>query len=602
MRQLQSSLFSAILFGLLLGGAACSSKVEPTIPTDAATAETPEPGDSKSANFQSSFSIDIDSADSEGSVQIAAPAFRDRHEDFALKFTYRNGAKGKFLMTEAMGGGVGVLDIDADGFCDLVMPQGGNVEGGPFELPSLFRSIGGVGFRQVPDQALQDSRGYGQGVSVSDFNNDGFDDVYMTSVGKNFLWVNQGDGTFESDETSATVSKELWSTSAAWGDLDRDGNLDLFVCNYLDYDPLNPLPCPRDDGSPAMCDPQDLESLPNSVFINLGDGTFREASRDIGLTGEGSKSLGVVIADFNSDNWLDVFVANDTTANFCFMNQQNGRFVERANELGCAMSGDGAFQASMGVALGDYDRNGTPDLYVTHFYSDSNTLYHGLGGSGFSDATRLTGLHQPTLPHLGFGTVMMDFNHDGHEDLLVTNGHIDDWSYKGDPFEMPPQCFSYDGESWRECSHQCGAFFHEKRIGRGIALVDVDRDGDWDPVIVHQNSPTALLLNESNDGHWIKVRLIGRDSNRRGVGVRATTIQEGRMIVQQLAGGASYCSSHEPALIFGLGDSSQNVELQIVWPSGARQTLRDCRVDQTLVVVEPAETADDDSPGFWTVP
>ena len=525
-------------------------------------------------------------------VPFACPLFIEVSTEVGVQFQYDNGATGKALMIESAGGGAGWLDYDGDGSWDLYLVQGGNPTPKPDEtlLPDcLYRNMGDGRFRDVSRLAGVTDGGYGYGAAVGDYDNDGFDDLYVTNVGHNVLYHNLGDGTFQEVTEAADVDDPRWSTSAAWGDLDHDGDLDLFVCNYLKYDPFHPFPCPKKDGSPGICHPQDLPAEPNEVFLNHGDGTFRRVAHEWGLDGEekDSKSLGVVIADLNGDGRVDVYVANDTTANFLFVNQGQGRFQESAAKLGCAMNGQGSYQASMGVAVGDYDRNGFLDLYVTHFTDDSNTLYQNLGPAGFHDSTRTTGLHQPTLKYLGFGTVMADFNQDGHEDLFVTNGHIDDWRDKGELFEMPPQLFTYTGTKWEECSEKAGQPFREQRIGRAVASCDFDDDGDLDLAVVHQNTPTWLLRNDSQRGHWLKVRLIGRSSNRRGVGSQVTLRQGQSVLVQQLMGGTSYCASHQPVLVFGLGESNANCSIEIRWPSGISQQVDNIEPDRSLVLMEP---------------
>jgi hypothetical protein len=453
----------------------------------------------------------------------------------------------------------------------------------------LYRNQGDSTFVEVSQAAAVDERGYGQGIAVGDFDNDGFDDIYVTNVGRNVLFQNNGDGTFREMTDYAGVGDNYWGTSAAWGDLDLDGDLDLFLCNYVKYDVLKPVDCPRPDGKPGVCPPVYVEPRRNQCFENLGNGRFRPVAREWGLRGDGSKSLGVVIADFDGDHRPDVFVANDTTANFFFRNRGDRRFEEAATLLGCAMSETGVLQASMGIGFGDFDRNGFPDLYLTHFTRDSNTMYANLGPNGFHDTTRSSGLHQPTFPFLGFGTVMTDFNHDGRDDLFVTNGHIDDWRNEGQLWRMPPQLFTYDGRNWLDCRQQAGPFFEKKLIGRAVAMADYDGDGDRDLVIVHQNSPTVLLQNDSVGGHWLSLRFVGQASNRRGIGVQVTLQQGSTQLVQQLPGGTSFCASHEPALDFGLGESDQPCSLIIHWPSGRTQERKGVAPNQKLILIEPNE-------------
>lgn len=495
-------------------------------------------------------------------------------------------------MVEATGGGAAWVDYDRDGLLDLYFCQGGNPATTAREtepLDQLYRQTSSGQFVCTTDGAAIIERQYGQGVSVADFDDDGFDDIYVTNVGPNTLLKNQGDGTYQDISIPAGVDNKLWSTSSAWSDLDHDGDLDLYVCNYVDYDPYHPLPC-GSDGKPGTCHPMHVQAVPDECYFNQGDGTFRGEAQSRGLFGSDNKALGVVLADLNNDGLADVYVANDTTPNFLFINQGQGQFVESANILGCALNRDGLAQASMGLALGDYDHNGWLDLYCTHFTRESNTLYKNLGPTGFQDVTGIVGLHVPTLKKLGFGSVMTDFNQDGHEDIFVANGHVDDWRNKGDEYEMEAQLFSYEGPRFVECTASGGDFFSRKMIGRGVAQGDFDNDGDWDLVVVPQNIPVALLKNESQRGNWLKLRFIAK-GNRRGVGTRVVLHQSGRSRTQELAGGVSYCSGHEAALIFGLGSDSSPVDLDIRWPDGSTQQLHDVFVNRDRILRQPSEVS-----------
>jgi hypothetical protein len=517
-----------------------------------------------------------------------------------VDFTYRNGATGKVLMVEATGGGAAWLDYDRDGLLDLYLCQGGDpATSCPEAEPndSLFRQAIGVGgtgeefarrFSPRTDEAFVVERGYSQGVAVGDFDDDGFDDVYVTNVGANTLFRNLGDGTFQDVTRDAGVAGTLWSSSAAWGDLDGDGDLDLYVCNYVDYDPRHPIPCGTKE-KPGTCHPMHVEAVPDDCFFNQGDGSFTEEARSRGLFGPGNKALGVVIARLTDDDLPDVYVANDTTANFLFVNQGRGVFKELAYDMGCAVNRDGHAQASMGVGLGDYDRNGRLDLYCTHFTKESNTLYRNLGETGFQDATGLVGLHTPTLDYLAFGTIMEDFNQDGHEDIFVANGHVDDWREKGDLLDMPAQLFSYEGPRFVECTANAGDYFRRKVIGRGVARGDFDGDGDWDLAVVHQNSPLSVLRNDSERGHWLKVRCVAA-GNRRGIGTRVVARRGGESWTREMAGGTSYAAAHESALLFGFGAVGSDVELEIHWPDGRRETVADVTLDRELILRQSQET------------
>lgn len=520
---------------------------------------------------------------------VPAIDFSEVAQQIGLSHLYRNGEQGQSIMVETLGGGCGWLDYDRDGHWDLYLNQGGDpTQDANSSQPTdaLFQNQGGEGFIETTECSFLAEFGYGMGVAIGDYDNDGFDDVYLTNVGRNALWKNQGDGTFEEVGESADVNDERWSTSAAWADLDLDGDLDLYVCNYLIYDPQDPLECRTKEGEFRICHPRDLDPWPDEFFVNRGDGTFSREARQRGLVGDGGKALGVAIADFNNDGLPDIYVANDTTANFLFLNQGAARFTENAYLLGCAVDRNGSFQASMGVGVGDLNNNGFLDIYATHFQDESNTLYDNLGSHGFQDITGIAGLHEPTKPYLGFGVVISDFNQDGLQDIFVTNGHIE--NYPGNlRHKMHPQLLAFNGRSWQDCGPLAGGFFSTKYVGRGTAWCDFDADGDADLAVVHQNQPTAILRNDSQHGHWLKFQFHGRLSNRRGIGCRVIVRAEGTVLLQELCGGTSYVSTNQPALIFGLGDRKEPCAVEVVWPSGHRQYLSEVAVDQEIVLDEP---------------
>ena len=515
----------------------------------------------------------------------ACPRFQDVAEELGVVHVYENGERGESLMVEAVGGGGGWLDYDGDGHSDLYLVQGGDpaaAASAPQPNDQLFQNIGATSFRNVTDMARIIEPGYGQGLAAGDFDGDGFDDVYVTNLGGNTLWRNQGDGTFENVTEAAGVADGRWSSSAAWADLDLDGDLDLYVCNYCIFDPRKPLECRNPNGERRICHPRDVKPWPDELYLNRGDGTFRPQAKERGLFGNDNRALGVAVADFNNDGLPDIYVANDTTANFLFLNQGGGFFREVATTQGCAVDRNGAAQASMGLAVGDYDQNGYLDIYSTHFEGESNTLYRNLGAAGFEDVTGLVGLHAPTLPFLAFGAVMADFNLDGRQDLFVANGHIE--NYPGNPRQkMTAQLFAFDERRFEECSSAGGPYFERKLVGRGVASCDFDDDGDLDLAVFHQNDPVSLLRNDSQRGHWIKVRFRGPPGNRRGIGARVFVQAGDNRQMQELCGGTSFAVSHEPVLIFGLGERSGSCRVTVRWPGGKEQTLSNVSVDQTIV-------------------
>ncbi len=492
-------------------------------------------------------------------------------------------------MVESTGGGVAWLDFDRDDFVDLYCNQGGSPKKALLSSnPSdqLFRNQRGQSFCNATGPALILEQGYSQGVAAGDFDHDGFTDIYVTNVGVNSLFRNLGDGTFQEIANSVGVDDPRWSSSAAWADLNCDGNLDLYVCNYLKFDPDNPVLCRHENGQPGMCDPHQVDPWPDEFYLSAGDGTFRPCAQELGLFGPGNKALGVAVADLNGDDLQDIYVCNDTTDNFLFLQQPSFRFSERAQEKGCAVSGYGEAQASMGIAVSDYNCDGLLDLYLTHFTRESNTLYQNLGEAGFLDVTSVTGLHTPTLHHLAFGVHMADFNFDGYEDVFIANGHIDDWSPHNEDYEQTPQMFCFDGKRWIETSDAAGGIFLQKFVARGVAVADFQNDGDLDIACVCQNKPLMILVNETSEAGWIQLRLIGKKNNRDGIGSRIEIKDAtGKVLVQQLCGGTSYCSSHEQVLTFGAINGPVSVGIR--WPNGTKQQLDHVNVGQELIVVEP---------------
>ncbi len=512
--------------------------------------------------------------------------FNEVHAALGVNHVFDNGARGQLLAVETLGGGCGWIDYDLDGRIDIILNQGGNPAatnraGQPVD--GLFRNLG-HSFRQVDVEARLADNAFSQAVAVGDFDNDGFQDIYISNVSANTLWMNCGDGSFVEVGQAAGVADPRWSTTSAWADLDLDGDLDLYVCNYLNYDPLQPTTCLDDQQRVVLCNPSKLEPWPDACYINQGDGTFLEQSNARGLVGPGSRGLAVAVADFNNDRWPDIYVANDTNDNFLFSNLGHGYFEENAKLLGCATDHLGMPQASMGLAVNDFDRNGFLDIYVTHYTAESNTLYQNFGNHGFQDVTGRMGLHQSTLPYLGFGSVMQDFDQDGEMELFVANGHVATAPHQADP-RMKPQLFSYTGlKKWRDISQLAGPVFNDLRMSRGVATADYDNDGDLDLLILNLNDPAYLLRNDSERGQWLSLSFVGSTCNRYGIGVRAEVTAGERTYVGELCGGTSFAAANQPHLHFGLGDFAGNVSLRILWPGGDEQLLPAVPLGQHRVI------------------
>lgn len=531
---------------------------------------------SASEPSKADFGIDLSKIESKvyDKQLITQVRLNDVHGELGVEHVYVNGQAGRALLAETTGGGCGWLDFDNDGRPDLYLNQGGDPAAsavGPQPLDELYRNMDGDAFVPIAKLSRVTEANYSQGVAVGDFDNDGFDDVYVTNVYSNTLWWNCGDGTFLEIASAAGTDDPRWSTSAAWADLDRDGDLDLYVCNYCVYDPAKPKECKDRDGFDKICNPSELEDWPDACFINQGNGLFVDEASARGLVGGGNRALGVAVTDFDKDGLPDIYVANDTTDNFLFINQGDGYFRDEATLRGCAVDRAGGPQGSMGIAIGDWDGNGLEDIYCSHYFEESNTLYSNFGELGFRDVTATVGLHRPTLNFLGFGTVFVDFDLDTQLELMVVNGHIDNSPRAADP-KMKAQLFAKaDQKRWASISEQAGKYFSEPYVARGVATSDFDGDGDLDVAIAHENDPAAILRNDSSRGNWIGFRMHGKTNNRRGIGCRIELTCGPKVFTKELSGGTSYASSHEPVLLFGLGEYTGPVEAKIFWPSGIVQ-------------------------------
>ena len=575
---------------LLIGISSCIPTSLPISTSNSTSAVAVRPTAKKAPQLSKIFDLREPVTQTSVQTSIEGPLFEEVAQESGVAHVYLTGESDLKLMVQPTGGGCGWIDYDGDGLWDLYLNQGGDpsLPRSPAQ-PSdqLFRNLGGGRFERITDFARVDERDFSQGVAIGDFDNDGFSDIFVTNAGANTLFQNRGDGTFRDISDVALQQTNGWHSSAAWGDLDRDGDLDLYVCRYVEFDRFHPQPCRTAKGERKMCQPNEVDPTPDEMYLNRGDGTFEAVAQTRGLFGPGNRALGVAIADFDNDDWPDIYVANDATPNFLFLNQRDGQFRNLADLLGCAVASEGRAQASMGVAVGDYDHNGFLDLYLTHFEGEWNTLYRNLGPQGFVDVTASAGGVEMTLPMVGFGTVMEDFNQDGHDDLLVANGHLDDPGHLGIDMAMKPQVFSFNGLKLVDCSDRAGAYFSQRMIGRGVATADYDDDGDLDAVVVNQNASVSLLRNISVRGHWLKLQFIGLESNRRGIGTRVTLRIGNEVFMRELAGGTSYCSSNQPVLVFGLGTRNESCELEVRWPNGTRQTIPNVAVDRAMTIVEP---------------
>lgn len=505
------------------------------------------------------------------------PRFSDSAETAGLRFVYDNGASPYHQLPETMAGGVALLDYDGDGWVDVYV-----VQGGPFNAEVSLDRPGDRLFRNNGDGTFRDAtvetgiaalpHGYSLGVSVGDYDNDGDPDLFVSRLHSYVLLRNQGNGKFEDATTEAGLAGPRDNpTSSAFADLDNDGDLDFYVCHYMVWDPANPRLCKKqkEDGEYFYfyCDPSKVDAAKDHVFRNDG-GRFVDVTKEAGFTDPDGRGLGVVAAHLDDDDMIDLFVANDGTANYFFRNRGGFKFEETALVSGVAGNAEGGYQAGMGVACGDLDGDGRPDIAVTNFFGQSTTLYHNLGGGMFADWTAPSGLGVATRYLLGFGISFLDYDNDGRLDVLTANGNVND-GRPNYPYAMPVQLLAgASGNRLVDVSHDAGPPWDVLRVGRALADGDMDNNGKIDSIIVSLNEPLAYFHNETEGGHWLVLRLEGSPSNRDAVGARVTLTTAGRRQVTQRIGGGSYQSARDGRLHVGIGKATKVDTLEVRWPSG----------------------------------
>ena len=528
-----------------------------------------------------------------------------REAGLNAKTIYGGEHRNQYLL-ETTGCGVAFYDYDNDGWLDIFLVNGSRLEGFPKggePTSHLFKNNRDGTFVDVTEKAGLVHHGWGQGVAIGDYDNDGFDDLFVTYFGKNVLYHNNGDGTFTdvTDRAGVSGGGKRWNTGCAFVDYDRDGKLDLFVANYIDLD-LATAPLPQSGpclykGVMVACGPPGLAGGKNILFHNNGDGTFSDVSESSGiLNANGTYGLGVLTADFDNDGWPDIYVANDSAPSALYRNRKNGKFEDIAIEAGCALSPDGKPQAGMGISTADYDLDGNLDIIKTNFAGDTPSLYHNLGGANFEDATFSAGLGAHTQ-YLGWGCGFIDFDNDGWADILISNGHVypevDELKTEAGYAQHKLLYRNLRNGRFEEVTESAGPGINALAAARGCAFGDFDNDGDIDVVVNTVNGLPQLLRCDSTSGNnWIKVKLLGTKSNRSGIGARvacvATFPGETRPHRQmdEVRSGGSYFSQNDLRLHFGLGRAGKVDLLEIRWPSGQVDSLKDLTANQLVIVKE----------------
>ncbi|HKD49385.1 MAG TPA: CRTAC1 family protein [Candidatus Acidoferrum sp.] len=530
--------------------------------------------------------------------------FVDTTSASGIHFHYLSSHTPKHYLPETMGPGVALFDYDNDGRLDIFIVNGAPLEDptpkgsipqktGPSYWNRLYHQKPDGSFEDVTEKAGLQGVGYGMGVAIGDYDNDGFEDLYVTAYGGNKLYHNNGDGTFTDVTEKAGVAGSGWSTSAAWVDLDNDGLLDLVVVRYLQWD-FDDIYCgEHKEGYRAYCHPDLFQPISPLVYHNEGNGHFTEVSKKIGLSKPG-KGLGIALADYDRDGHIDLFVANDSMVEFLYHNKGNGTFEEVGLLSEVAVDGDGRTYAGMGVDFADYNNDGWPDLVITDLANQRYALYLNSHDSTFSYASFTSGVARATMAHSGWGIRFLDYDNDGWKDLLIAQGHDLDTvelSYPNLHYREPMLLLRNTGKEFIDVSAASGAVFSQPWLSRGMAIGDIDNDGRVDAVVATNDGPMHILHNETpTQNHWLLLKLVGHKSNRDAIGaeIKLVTAKGPQFATVSTAG--SYLSSSDKRVHFGLGSESSAQSIEIRWPGGLTQTLKNVRADQILTVDEPMST------------
>ena len=525
----------------------------------------------------------------------AGVTFEEVTAKAGIHFIHNNGAFGKKFLPETIGPGVAFIDYDNDGWPDIFLVNGTDWPGNgqKHSTPKLYHNNRDGSFTDVTHKAGLDVEMYGIGVAVGDYDNDGYDDLFVTAYGQSRLFHNNGNGTFtDVTQKAGLAGVKEFSTSAAWVDYDKDGRLDLVVGNYVQWSPENDLFCTMDGKNKSYCTPESYKGTSVRLWHNNGNGTFSDLTQKAGLGEPTSKTLGVAVLDYDNDGWPDLLFSNDTQPNKLYHNNGNGTFTEKAVVAGVAFSEDGVARAGMGVDAFDYDRSGNTSLLITNFSNQMISLYHNEGRGLFVDEAPQSEVGRTSLLTLGFGCFFFDYDLDGWPDIFVANGHIDPDIQKVQvnvKYAELPHLFRNLGQGkFAEVTKSAGAGFASARVGRSAAYADVFNDGRPDILLSTNAGPTHLFRNVAKGAanHSLRIKLVGTTSNRDGIGAVVRLTSAGGTQTQMLRSGSSYLSASELALTFGLGPQSKAEVVEILWPSGQKDRLAGVGAGQTITVSE----------------
>ncbi|MBZ5701416.1 MAG: CRTAC1 family protein [Acidobacteriia bacterium] len=530
----------------------------------------------------------------QGAAALSSPvSFRDITQQAGIRFVHNTGGFGKRFLPETLGPGVAFLDYDNDGWPDIFLANGMDWPGHirQHSTPRLYHNNHDGTFTDVTHKAGLDIEMYGMGVAVGDFDNDGFDDLFLTAFGQSRLFHNNGNGTFSDVTQKAGLGglKEF-STSAAWVDYDKDGHLDLVVGNYVQWSPETDLYCTLTGKAKSYCTPESYKGSSVRLWHNRGNGTFEDATQKAGLSDPTSKTLGVTVLDYDNDGWPDLLFANDTQPNKLYRNNGNGTFTEKGIIAGIAFSEDGVARAGMGTDAADYDRSGHSSILISNFSNQMLALYHNEGNGLFVDVAPASEIGRASLLSLGFACFFFDYDLDGWPDIFVANGHLDPDIQRVQAevsYAQPPHLFRNLGNGqFQEATRTMGAAFNRPRVARGAAYADINNDGRLDLLVTSNGGSPALFLNQGGGNNSLRVKLTGVKSNRDGIGAVVRLTSGGAVQSQMLRSGSSYLSASELVLTFGLGTLPRADSLEIRWPSGQTDRLSNIAAGQTITVSE----------------